>query len=85
MKKITVIIAALLLTGCAHINGLIMPSANSTCPDDFPIKGNADSYIYHTYESPHYEMVNPEICFASEERARYYGYRKFKKWIQYSQ
>jgi len=86
MKKILIsILMSSLLWGCAHVNGLTMPAANRTCPDDFPIKGNADSYIYHTYDSPHYQMVNPEVCFANEERAKYYGYRKFKKWTQYSQ
>ena len=86
MKKILIgILMSSLLWGCAHINGLAMPAANRTCPDNFPIKGNADSYIYHTYDSPHYQMVNPEVCFTNEERAKYYGYRKFKKWIQYSQ
>ena len=68
MKKILIsILMSSLLWGCAHINGLAMPAANSTCPDNFPIKGNADSYIYHTYDSPHYQMVNPEVCFANED------------------
>ena len=86
MKKILIsILMSSLLWGCAHINGLKIPGTNRTCPADFPVKGNADSYIYHTYDSPHYHMVKPEVCFLNEERAKYYGYRKFKKWTQYSQ
>lgn len=44
-------------------------------PAGFPIKGNANSKIYHTEESPSYEITQAEIYFANEETAQAHGYR----------
>jgi len=46
-----------------------------TCPDDFPIKGNANSRIYHLPGESSYERTVPELCFATEEDAAAAGYR----------
>jgi len=48
------------------------------CPEGFPIKGNADSMIYHTPASSSYKRTHPEICFATEEAAEAKGYRSSK-------
>jgi len=45
------------------------------CPSDFPIKGNANSRIYHTPGSRMYDPTIPEMCFATEEVAQALGYR----------
>jgi hypothetical protein len=50
-----------------------------TCPDEFPIKGNASSRIYHLPGESTYEATIPEICFATEEAAVGLGYRARKR------
>lgn len=74
MKKI-IIICAVLMTGCAHMR---MPLLNGRCPSDYPIKGNAESGMYHTPESRFYYLTLPEVCFASEDVARRRGFREAK-------
>jgi H+-translocating NAD(P) transhydrogenase subunit alpha len=44
-------------------------------PDGFPIKGNANSGLYHPKESHSYENTRAEIYFASAEAAESHGYR----------
>lgn len=45
------------------------------CPPNFPIKGNANSMIYHQPGESSYDVTIPEICFASEDAAQTAGYR----------
>tara|TARA_R110001592_G_scaffold292186_1_gene561625 strand:+ start:99 stop:326 length:228 start_codon:yes stop_codon:yes gene_type:complete len=71
MKKIILI---LLLSGCAHISP---PVRGGDCPSDKPVKGNADSFIYHTKDSPYYQQTNAEICFDNASAAAKFGYRPF--------
>jgi len=49
------------------------------CPKGFPIKGNADSGIYHVRGGAYYSRTIPEQCFATESAARAEGYRKSKR------
>ena len=70
--KVFIIACALVLCGCAHIS---VPMGGGECPPEFPIKGNADSFIYHTRASMFYGRTKAEICFASEEVAYRHGYR----------
>ena len=49
------------------------------CPDEFPIKGNANSRIYHLPGEPSYERTIAELCFATEEDAAAAGYRPRSK------
>ena len=44
-------------------------------PAGFPIKGNANSGLYHPLESPSYDNTIAEILFASSEAAEAHGYR----------
>lgn len=44
-------------------------------PEGFPIKGNANSGLYHPKESHSYENTVAEIYFASVEAAEAHGYR----------
>ncbi len=45
-------------------------------PDGFPIKGNADSMLYHVPGSRHYKVTNAEVWFASEDDAEAAGFSK---------
>jgi hypothetical protein len=75
MKKILIIICVVMTTGCTHMR---WPSLNGRCPSDFPIKGNAESRLYHTPNSDYYHLTVPEVCFASEDIARRRGFGKAK-------
>ena len=60
--------------------GFITVAADQTwCPDDYPIKGNANSRIFHKPGESSYEATNPEICFATEDDAVGQGYRPRKR------
>jgi micrococcal nuclease len=56
-------------------SGVAAPVTESECPASHPIKGNADSGIYHPPEGQYYDVTNPEECFASPEAAAEAGYR----------
>jgi len=43
-------------------------------PDGFPIKGNADSMLYHVPGSPFYDRTVAEVWFATEEDATAAGF-----------
>jgi micrococcal nuclease len=55
--------------------GGVPPISEEDCPASAPIKGNADSGIYHTQGSATYDETHPEECFATEAAARAAGYR----------
>ena len=76
MKKMILI---LFLTGCAHVHSA---TYTGSCPTDFPIKGNVDSLIYHTTDSPYYARTKAEICFENADAATRNGYRPIaqKNW-----
>jgi len=71
--KVFIIGCAILLGGCAHVS---IPMKGGECPHEFPIKGNADSFIYHTPASLFYMQTRAEVCFATEESAARHGYRQ---------
>ena len=43
-------------------------------PEGFPIKGNADSMLYHTPDSQYYEQTEAEVWFATPEAAEAAGF-----------
>lgn len=55
--------------------GATRGDGTNTCPTGFPIKGNANSKIYHVPGRASYESTVPEWCFATEEDAINAGYR----------
>lgn len=55
--------------------GWIKGDGENTVPEGFPIKGNADSMIYHPKESRFYENTVAEYYFASPEVAESFGFR----------
>jgi hypothetical protein len=54
--------------------GAIRGPEGGECPEDFPVKGNASSMLYHTPGSPAYKRTIPEYCFASVEAAEAAGF-----------
>jgi hypothetical protein len=44
------------------------------CPADYPVKGNADSGLYHEPGSSAYTQTIPEFCFASASAAETAGF-----------
>ncbi|WP_434810562.1 sunset domain-containing protein [Microbacterium sp. bgisy189] len=54
------------------------PTSLGSCPSWAPIKGNADSGIYHLPSGRYYDATNPEECFRTETAARAAGYRASK-------
>jgi large subunit ribosomal protein L17 len=54
------------------------PLEDGSAPEGFPIKGNANSMLYHDPESPHYEQTDPEVWFATAEDAEAAGFSKPK-------
>jgi small subunit ribosomal protein S6 len=53
-------------------------AAGADCPDDYPVKGNASSMLYHSPGSPSYGRTNPEFCFESADAADAAGYKPTK-------
>lgn len=45
-------------------------------PDNFPIKGNAESKLYHNTDSPFYGRTKAEVWFATEAAAEAAGFSK---------
>lgn len=52
---------------------------SKTCPAWAPIKGNANSMIYHVPTGRSYKVTIPEDCFSTESAAVKAGYRKAKR------
>jgi small subunit ribosomal protein S2 len=59
-----------------HGAGSHAPLDGDGQPDGFPIKGNADSMLYHSPDSSFYEGTKAEVWFATEEAAEAAGFSK---------
>ena len=55
--------------------GAVRGEGSNTCPEAYPIKGNAGSMIYHLPGQPSYDRTVPEFCFATIEEAEAAGFR----------
>lgn len=55
--------------------GSVAPLAGGECPASAPIKGNADSMIYHQPWQQYYDVTVAEECFATTAAAEAAGYR----------
>jgi large subunit ribosomal protein L4 len=51
------------------------PLADGSSPDGFPIKGNADSMLYHVPGSAFYERTEAEVWFATAAAAETAGFQ----------
>ena len=56
--------------------GSVVPDADGNGPDTHPIKGNADSMLYHTPDSRYYQVTKAEVWFDTEENAEAAGFSK---------
>jgi large subunit ribosomal protein L22 len=56
--------------------GSVLPDADGNGPDSHPIKGNADSMLYHTPDSRYYKVTKAEVWFDTEENAEAAGFSK---------
>ena len=59
-------------------DGAVRGEESGECPEDYPIKGNATSKLYHSPGSPSYKRTVPEFCFASTEAAEAAGFSPTK-------
>jgi len=75
-KAMILIMAGVWLAGCAHMS---LSNDNGTCPPGFPIKGNANSGIYHLPQNKFYVRTRAEFCFDSESAAKVRGYVPAKR------
>jgi large subunit ribosomal protein L4 len=51
-----------------------LPLEDGSQPEGFPVKGNADSMLYHVPDSAFYERTTAEVWFASPEAAEKAGF-----------
>ena len=59
-----------------HGDGSHVALSDGAQPAGFPIKGNADSMLYHTPDSSFYGRTNAEVWFATEAAAEAAGFSK---------
>lgn len=59
-------------------NGWVKGDGGNDVPEGYPVKGNADSRIYHTQDSGLYNRTKAEYYFASPEVAESFGFRAAK-------
>lgn len=59
--------------------GGVPPIDEWNCPPSHPIKGNANSMIYHSPGQQAYNKTKPEACFATGEDAVAAGFRAAKR------
>lgn len=56
--------------------GAIRGDGGSICPPVYPIKGNAQTMLYHVPTNPTYAATIPELCFTTIDAATAAGYRE---------
>lgn len=66
-------------TGAVNYPSRTSPVDSWNCPSWAPIKGNANSGIYHVPGGRYYAATNPEECFRTEAAAVAAGYRRSKQ------
>ncbi|WP_374928077.1 hypothetical protein [Kytococcus sedentarius] len=59
--------------------GSARPAADGSGPEGWAIKGNADSGLFHTEDSPGYENTQAEVWFFDEESAIAAGFRHWDR------
>ncbi|WP_059016896.1 hypothetical protein [Mycobacterium sp. M26] len=57
--------------------GSVRVTAGAAAPSGFDIKGNEDSMLYHTTESPWYKQTIAEVWFADEPSAQAAGFTRW--------
>ena len=73
--------AAAKLTGGKHEEpygtGSVRLAAGAAAPSGYTIKGNEDSMLYHTTDSPSYKQTIAEVWFATEDAAQKAGFARW--------
>ena len=59
-----------------HGAGSHAPLEDGEMPEGYPIKGNAQSMLYHTPDSRYYKATKAEVWFDTEESAQAAGFAK---------
>ena len=59
--------------------GSAEPGADGSGPDGWAIKGNENSMLFHTQDSPAYGRTKAEVWFQDEETARKAGFTKWNE------
>ena len=54
--------------------GSVLPDADGNGPESHPIKGNADSMLFHTPDSRYYKVTKAEVWFDTEANAEAAGF-----------
>ena len=62
-----------------HGLGSATPGAGGSGPTGWTIKGNEDSMLYHTTDSPSYKQTIAEVWFVDEETAEAAGFTHWKQ------
>jgi len=55
-------------------DGAASTKPDGSAPEGYPIKGNADSMLFHTEDSPRYAATQPEVWFRDEAAATSAGF-----------
>ena len=63
----------------AAADGGWVEPVDGACPASHPIKGNAQSKIFHVPEGASYSRTVPERCYASADAAEADGFRPAKR------
>lgn len=61
----------------AYGEGSAAPAADGSGPAGWTVKGNTDSMLYHTTESPYYGRTKAEAWFQTEDHARAAGFARW--------
>ena len=56
--------------------GSVQPDADGNGPESHPIKGNAESMLYHTPDSRYYKVTKAEVWFDTADNAEAAGFSK---------
>ncbi len=75
-------LAVAVLAGCqgrAPAAGDRVTPRGYDCPRSHPVKGNADSGIYHLPRDQYYPRTKPEACFSTSAAAEQAGYRRARR------
>ena len=62
-----------------HGPGSARPAADGSGPEGWAVKGNEDSMLYHTTESPYYERTVAEVWFQDEDTAQTAGFTHWRE------
>jgi hypothetical protein len=54
--------------------GSVDPLTDGSMPEGYPVKGNEDSMLYHSPQSPWYGRTKAEVWFADEATAAAAGF-----------